>query len=189
MRPILNAALVALLTLPWSAGCPADDDDGDDTAGDDDVADDDGADDDGGDDDGSGALDCTQKEHNAADGIDVAFQDFDVSWCQPIYPVLSFTIDTQTEWQELIDEKCTVQGTPPPPPDWFELMIVGTVTRDSGCQGHAESQWFVEKQEERVYAYVMDRDGDCEEEITLGVAVTTVRSLKVTRFVQCDYQF
>ncbi len=191
MTWIHRALLLGLLVLPWIVGCPAADDDdaADDDAADDDGADDDGADDDAADDDTSGVTGCTQEEHNATGGIDVAFQDFDVSWCVPVNPVLSFTINDQSEWQELIDEKCTVQGTPPPPPDWLDTMIVGTISRADGCVGHAENVWFVEKQDERVYAYVQARQGDCEEEIVLGTAVTTARSLKVTRFVECDYIF
>jgi hypothetical protein len=182
------------LALVFGPGCTAERYGQDDDSAD---GDDDGADDDTGgqtDDDttpDSGILDCAPEDHNAGDCLEAEIADFDMSWCSPVDENLLFTVDTSTEWEELLTESCNAIVEPPAEPDWLEVMLVGAATRGAGCEGHAANAWFREcgSPDERVYAYVQARDGECEEEISLGTGVLVQRSLRVTRFVQCDYAF
>ncbi len=181
-----------MLALVLGPGCTADryGEDDDSSSSDDDAADDDVT----GDDDttpDTGILECDPEDHNAGDCLEGEFSSFDMSWCSPVDETLLFTVDTSTEWEELLTESCNAIAEPPAEPDWLEVMLVGAATRASGCEGYSTNVWFREcgSPDERVYAYVQARDGECEEEIPLGTGVLVQRSLRVTRFVQCDYLF
>ena len=176
-----------------AAGCPGDDDDDltggpdDDSAeGDDDST---AGDDDTGDDDDTGVQDCAPEDHAAGDCIDIPFQVFPLGFCTPNQPLFTVTIDDDTEWNELLTEHCTVTRESPEPPDWGKVMIVAVGSLGSGCAAEEQSVWFRECVDQRVYAYVQARHGDCDMELPLTTAIAVSRSQRVTRFVECGYTF
>ena len=182
--------LVGFVVLGLLAGCPDDDDDttagDDDSAGDDDVT---GDDDVSGDDDSTGVQDCAPEDHAAGDCIDIPFQVFNLGFCTPAQSLFTVTVDDDTEWEELLTEHCVVSGGDPEPPDWSEVMLVAVGSLGSGCAAHQQPVWFRECVDQRVFAYVQAREGDCDMEIPLTTAVTVSRSQRVTRFVECEYTF
>lgn len=166
---------MALLPL---GGCPTDVDD--DASGDDDVT---------GDDDSTGVQDCAPEDHAAGDCIELPFQVFNMGFCTPTQSLFTVTVDDDTEWAELLTEHCVVSGGEPEPPDWSEVMLVAVGSLGGGCAAHQQPVWFRECVDQRVFAYVQAREGDCDMEIPLTTAVTVSRSQRVTRFVECGYTF
>ncbi len=180
----------AIAMLGLLGGCPTGDDDvsGDDdsAAGDDDTSADDDA---SGDDDATGIQDCAPADHAAEDCVEIPFEVFPLGFCTPIQPLFTVTVDDDTEWEDLLTTHCQVNGGEPEPPDWSEVMLVAVGSLGSGCAAHTQSVWFRECMDQRVYAYVQARHGDCDMDIPLTTAVTVSRSQRITRFVECEYTF
>jgi len=188
MRSCWTLLAIASLLLFGCRGEAYDDDTG--TPDDDSGADDDSfADDDTS--SSSGVMNCTQEDFNLNNCLDVAFDEFDLSFCVPVDEELTFTANSDLAWDELVNEDCLPFGTVPEAPDWQEVMMVGVASRAPGCVSHSENVWFLEcgNPDQRAYAYVHARDGDCEEEITLTTAVLVPRNTRPTHFFNCDYVF
>ena len=182
---------ILLVVLGLILGCSGSSyDDDDSSAADDDTTD---SDDDDDDDTGTngGVLDCDPEDFNLDNCLELEFQTFDLSFCTPVDEELTFTANSLTAWDELIDEDCQIDGTAPEPPDWEEAMLVGAASRATGCVGVEQNMWFLEcgNPDQRAYAYVHARDGDCLEEIVLTTAVLVPRSTRPTHFFNCEYVF
>ena len=170
-------------------GCRATEYSDDDSGADDDAGDDDADDDDTTPD--TGITDCEPEDFNLNNCLEIEFQEFDMSFCNPIDEELTFSIDSEAEWEELVTTQCDQISTPPEQPDWLETMIVGVASRASGCGGFSGSVWFLEcgNPDQRAYAYVHAREGECEGEIPLATAVLVPRSVRPTHFFNCSYVF
>jgi hypothetical protein len=182
-----------LLVLGVILGCSGSSYDDDDDSGigidDDDTSD---ADDDAADDDTQGGvIECDQEDFNLNNCVELQFLPFDLSFCTPVDEELTFTANSSTAWDELIADDCQVNGTAPEPPDWEDVMLVGAASRATGCVGVELNMWFLEcgTPDQRAYAYVHARDGDCLEEIVLTTAVLVPRSTRPTHFFNCEYVF
>jgi len=183
--------LLALGVLLGCSGSSYDDDSS--AVGDDDtIADDDDAtptDDD--DASSNGVINCEPSDFNLNNCVEIEFQAFDLSWCTPVEEELTFTANSLTAWDELIADDCEAGATAPEPPDWEETMLVGAASRATGCTGVELNQWFLEcgNPDQRAYAYVHARDGDCLEDVVLTTAVLVPRSIRPTHFFNCEYVF
>lgn len=182
-----------MMVLGLILGCSGSSYDDDSAAGDDDDATAAGDDDtSAGDDDAQGGvIDCEQEDFNLNNCVEIQFEPFDLSFCTPVEEELTFTANSLTAWDELIADDCQVAGTAPEPPDWEEAMLVGAASRATGCVGVERNEWFLEcgNPDQRAYAYVHARDGDCLEEIVLTTAVLVPRSTRPTHFFNCEYVF
>ena len=181
--------LLALGALLGCSGSSYDDDSAAD--GDDDAVDDDDATPTDDDDVSNGVLDCDPADFNLDNCVEIEFQPFDLSFCTPVEEDLTFTANSLTAWDELIADDCEAVATAPEPPDWEEHMLVGAASRATGCTGVELNQWFLEcgNPDQRAYAYVQAREGDCLEEIVLTTAVLVPRSTRPTHFFNCEYVF